>query len=51
MDQNELCVRCHKPITGRSFYVDGYGVVCYNCAEMLAGDDDYNDPYTGDKVI
>lgn len=41
-----------KPnITMYPVYIKGYGTVCWHCAEILAGDDDYTDPVTGEKIL
>jgi hypothetical protein len=47
-----ICRRCKQEIPkGGVIYIPGYGIVCYSCCEVLAGDDDYNDPYTGEKIL
>ena len=40
-----------KPDEHYPVYIPGYGTVCWHCAEVLASDDDYNDPYTGEKIL
>ena len=52
MFQSSICKRCKQEIAqGGQVQVPGVGLFCYNCATVLAGDDDYIDPDTGEKRI
>ena len=57
--EHTVCQRCKRPISiiitdvprSQAVFIAGYGTVCVPCAEVLTGDDDYNDPYTGEKIL
>lgn len=49
--QRSICRRCKQEIPkGQGAFIPKLGTFCIPCAEVLAGDDDYNDPDTGEKV-
>jgi hypothetical protein len=46
------CNRCGQEIEPGAYntYIQTIGTVCYHCAEVVAGDDDLNDPWDGTKI-
>ena len=48
-----ICGWCEKEIKEgtRLEWCDHFGKVHGRCLDNLIGDDDYNDPYTGEKIF
>jgi hypothetical protein len=50
--QLSICRRCKQKIPkGQESFIPKLGTFCIPCVEVLIGDDDYIDPYIGEKLI